>query len=194
MSARLPIVHAVHERRDGADRVVEELDLEFSNGERRRYHRVRSTGHGAVIVVPMLDDETALLIREYAAGTHRYELGLVKGRIDAGETPEQAADRELKEEAGYGARSLTVLRQITLAPTYMTHATTLVLARDLYPERLVGDEPEPLEVVPCRLDALHELILREEFSEGRSIAALFLVREWLHGQRRAPTPACPTPA
>lgn len=194
MSARLPIVHAVHERRDGSDRVVEELDLEFSNGERRRYHRVRSTGYGAVIVVPMLDDETALLIREYAAGTHRYELGLVKGRIDAGETPEQAADRELKEEAGYGARSLVVLRQITLAPTYMTHATTLVLARDLYPERLIGDEPEPLEVVPCRLDALHELILREEFSEGRSIAALFLVREWLRGPRAAATPACPTPA
>lgn len=182
MSTRLPVVHAVHERRDGPDRVVEELDLEFSNGERRRYHRVRSTGHGAVIVVPMLDDDTALLIREYAAGTHRYELGLVKGRIDPGETPEQAADRELKEEAGYGARSLTVLRQITLAPTYMTHATTLVLARDLYPERLVGDEPEQLEVVPCRLDALHELILRDEFSEGRSIAALFLVREWLRGQ------------
>lgn len=35
----------------------------------------------------MLDDETVLLVREYAAGMHRYELGLVKGRIDAGETP-----------------------------------------------------------------------------------------------------------
>ena len=59
-----------------------------------------------VAVVPMLDDDTVLLIREYAAGVHRYELGLVKGRIDAGETSLQAADRELKEEAGYGARSL----------------------------------------------------------------------------------------
>ena len=47
-------------------------------------------GHGAVVVVPMQDDETVLLVREYAAGMHRYELGLVKGRIDAGETPEQA--------------------------------------------------------------------------------------------------------
>ncbi len=34
----------------------------------------------------------------------------MKGRIDAGETPEQAADRELKEEAGFGARRLDVLR------------------------------------------------------------------------------------
>src|SRR5690606_7951052 len=158
---------------------MERMDLEFSNGERRQFERLRGRGHGAVAVVPLLDDGTVLLVREYAAGLHRYELGLVKGRIDAGETPEQAANRELKEEAGYGARQLQVLRQLTLAPTYMSHQTHLVLARDLYPERLPGDEPEELEVVPWRLDALHELILHDEFSEGRSIAALFIVREYL---------------
>lgn len=179
-SRPLPTIHAVRRQQGDPERVVEEIDLEFSNGERRRYRRAPATGHGAVIVVPLLDDDTALLIREYAAGTHRYELGLVKGKIDAGETPEEAANRELKEEAGYGARSLQVLRRISLAPTYMGHETVLVLARDLYEERLAGDEPEPLDVLPWRLDALHELILREDFSEGRSIAALFLVREWLH--------------
>lgn len=178
MSRPLPTVHAVRRHRGDPERVIEEVDLEFANGERRLYHRAPATGHGAVIVVPMLDEDTALLIREYAAGTHRYELGLVKGKIDPGETPEDAANRELKEEAGYGARSLRVMRRITLAPTYMGHETILVLARDLYEERLAGDEPEPLDVVPWRLDALHELILRDDFSEGRSIAALFLVREW----------------
>lgn len=178
MSRRLPIIHSVTEHEAGPYR-MEQLDLEFSNGERRRYERVHGRGHGAVAVVPMLDEQTVLLVREYAAGLHRYELGLVKGRIDAGETPEQAADRELKEEAGYGARDVQVLRQLTLAPTYMSHRTHLVLARDLYPERLPGDEPEELEVVPWKLDALHELILREDFSEGRSIAALFIVREYL---------------
>jgi ADP-ribose diphosphatase len=178
MSRPLPVIHAVRRRQGDAERVIEELDLEFANGERRLYHRAPATGHGAVIVVPMRDDETALLIREYAAGTHRYELGLVKGKIDPGETPEEAANRELKEEIGYGARSLQVLRRITLAPTYMGHETVLVLARDLYEERLPGDEPEPLDVVPWRLDALHELMLAEDFSEGRSIASLFLVREW----------------
>ncbi len=179
MSRSLPIIHGVTTRQEGPDRVVEELDLEFSNGERRRYHRVHSRGYGAVVVVPMRDADTALLVREYAAGTHRYELGLVKGRIDAGETPEQAANRELMEEAGYGARDVRVLRSLSLAPTYMSHQTHLVLARDLYPQRLPGDEPEELEVVPWPLSRLHELILREDFSEGRSIAALFLVREWL---------------
>ena len=184
MSRRLPTIHRITQDDAGPYPYrLEHLDLEFSNGERRQFQRLHGRGHGAVVVVPMLDDDTVLLVREYAAGMHRYELGLVKGRIDAGETPLEAADRELKEEAGYGARSLTVLRELTLAPTYMSHAAHLVLARDLYPERLPGDEPEELERVPWKLDALHELILREDFSEGRSIAALFIVREWLRTQR-----------
>jgi len=182
MSRRLPVIHGVEEERIGPFR-QEQLDLEFSNGERRRFQRLVSGGHGAVVVVPMLDDDTVLLVREYAAGLHRYELGLVKGRIDAGETPVQAADRELKEEAGYGAHRLDVLRAMTLAPTYMSHQSWLVLARDLYPERLAGDEPEELEVVPWKLAELDQLMLREDFSEGRSLAALFIAREWL-GQAR----------
>jgi ADP-ribose diphosphatase len=178
VTRRLPTIHSVTEHEAGPYR-MERLDLEFSNGERRNYERLHGRGHGAVAVVPMLDDDTVLLVREYAAGVHRYELGLVKGRVDAGESPIEAANRELKEEAGYGARSLVALRSLSLAPTYMSHQTTLVIARDLYAERLPGDEPEELELVPWKLDALHELILREDFSEGRSIAALFIAREWL---------------
>lgn len=182
MSRRLPIIHGITERADGpVDRRVEELDLEFSNGERRRFHRLRADGPGAVVVVPMLDEDTVLLVREYAAGLHRYELGLVKGRIDAGESAVEAADRELKEEAGYGAHRLDVLRSLTQAPLYMSHQSWLVIARDLYPERLPGDEPEELEVVPWKLHDLDQLMLREDFSEGRSLAALFIAREWLRG-------------
>lgn len=181
MTQRLPTIHGVTEHDAGPYR-MERLDLEFSNGERRHYERLHSRGSGAVIVVPMLDAGTVLLVREYAAGLHRYELGLVKGRIDPGETPLQAANRELQEEAGYGARSLQELRSISLAPSYMSLQTHLVLARDLYPHKLPGDEPEELEVLPWKLDALGELVLRDEFSEGRSIAALFIAREWLrHG-------------
>lgn len=181
----LPTIHARRERDDG-DRVIEELDLEFSNGERRHYTRVKSRGPGAVIIAAMADADTVLLIREYACGVHRYELGLPKGRIDRGETPLQAANRELKEEVGFGARTLTMIRALTLAPTYMAHQTYLVLAEDLYPERLPGDEPEQLDVLPWKLDALHEMMLREDASEGRSLAALFIVREYLARRTRLP--------
>jgi ADP-ribose diphosphatase len=178
MNHSLPVIHGITEHEAGPYR-MEQLDLEFSNGERRRYQRLHGRGHGAVAVVPMLDANTVLLVREYAAGVHRYELGLVKGRMDAGETPEQAANRELMEEVGYGAHKVQVLRSLSLAPTYMSHQTHVVLARDLYPQKLAGDEPEPLELVPWKLADLGQLILQDDFSEGRTIAALFIAREWL---------------
>jgi ADP-ribose diphosphatase len=130
----------------------------------------------------MPDKHTVLLIKEYAAGTHRYELCLPKGKIDQGETSLQAANRELKEEAGFGANKLTFIRSITQAPNYMSHSIDLVLAEELYEQRLVGDEPEQLEVIPWRLDKLHELVALEECSEGRSLAALFIIKELMANQ------------
>jgi ADP-ribose diphosphatase len=177
--SRLPIIHARRVLNEGTRFALEQLDLEFSNGERRTYERMHGGGRGAVIVVPLLDADTVLLVREYAAGLHAYELGLPKGRLERGEDPIEGANRELMEEAGYGARRLDIVHSLSLAPTYMSHRTQVVLARDLYPQRLPGDEPEELEVVPWRLDRLGELVRRDDVTEGRSIAALFLVRELL---------------
>jgi ADP-ribose diphosphatase len=158
---------------------VEKLDLRFSNGVEVQYERLGSNSSGAVLVVPLLDDDTVMLIREYAAGVHRYELGLPKGRIEADEEPLEAANRELMEEIGYGAKDLQHLTAFTLAPGYLGHLTQIVLARDLYPQRNQGDEPEEIEVVPWSLSNLHELMQREDMTEARSIAALYLVRDLL---------------
>jgi ADP-ribose diphosphatase len=163
---------------------AEQVDLEFSNGERRTFERLQSSGLGAVIIVPMPDDDTVLLVREYAVGVDRYELGLAKGRLDRDETAEQGANRELKEEIGFGARDLHILGTLSVSPAYMTAMTHVVLARELHEERLVGDEPEPLEVVPWKLSELHALLEHPEVSDGRSIAALFMAREFLAGRYR----------
>lgn len=176
---KLPMVHASRILGEGTRFEIEQLDLEFENGECRTYERMTRRGHGAVIVVPLLDADTVLLIREYACGLHAYELGLPKGRVERGEDMLEGANRELKEEAGYGARRLRSIGRLSLAPTYMAHQTEVVLAEDLYPERLQGDEPEEPEVVPWRLDNLAALVQREDVTEGRSIAALFMARELL---------------
>src|SRR5690606_40473870 len=125
------------------------------------------------------DNDTDKLEREYAAGIEEYQQAMHKGAIDKGETLEQADNRELKEEVGYGARDLQLLKRVNLSPAYMEHGINIVLARDLYPERLSGDEPEPIEVVPYPFKDLVSLVARPDFCEGRSIAALFLAREWL---------------
>ena len=179
---KLPNILATRQTENSRFLRTEQVDLEFSNGERRTHERLRGSGLGAVVIVPMLDDDTVLLVREYGTGIGRYELGLPKGRLDQDETVEQGADRELKEEVGYGARELHILATLSLAPSYMSSMTHVVIARDLYPERLQGDEPEELEVVPWKLSELHTLLAEPEVSEGRSIAALFIAREFLAGR------------
>lgn len=158
---------------------IESNDLEFSNGEKRTYERLINGTRGAVLVVPVLDDDTVLLVREYCGGTQRYELGFPKGKIDEGETAEQAALRECMEEIGYGARQLTVLKTVSLAPGYMTHHTHIVMAQDLYEQSAQGDEPEPLEVVPWKLNEFEALMARDDCTEGRSLLAVLLAREFL---------------
>jgi len=177
--AKLPKIRARSEQDPGRLFKVERLDLEFSNGSTRTYERLRARGLGAVIVVAMRDTETVLLVREYAAGLHHYELGLVKGRLEVGETVLEGAQRELREEIGYGAHELLELTSLSLAPGYMTHVTHVVLARNLYPAKLEGDEPEELEVVPWRLSDLYSLVQRPDCTEGRSIAALYITRDYL---------------
>ncbi|CAV17180.1 ADP compounds hydrolase nudE [Vibrio atlanticus] len=153
---------------------IESLDLRFSNGEERTYERMKPSGRNAVMMVPITEQGDILLVREYAAGTERYELGFPKGLIDPGEQPNEAAVRELKEEIGFGANKLTPLKEVILAPSYFSSKMTLFIAEELYPEKLEGDEPEPLDIVRWPLAQAEELLTHLDFCEARSITALLL--------------------
>jgi ADP-ribose diphosphatase len=137
------------------------------------------SGQGAVMIVPMLDDDTMLLVNEYCAGTHSYELGFPKGLIDADEVAIDAANRELKEEIFHGANSLIPISEMMMAPAFFNAKMTIFLAKQLYKSELEGDEPEPLEVVSWPIKDYKELLQQTDFTEARSIAALMLVRDIL---------------
>ena len=160
---------------------VEEVQLRFYNGVERTYERLvgRGNGYGAVMIVAMADAEHALLVEEYCGGTDAYELSLPKGLIEPGEDVLAAADRELKEEAGFGARELEHLTELSLSPGYMSQKIQVVLAQGLYEERLEGDEPEPMRVERVNLRDLSSLAQHPQFSEGRALAALYLARDLL---------------
>lgn len=161
---------------------VEALSLRFANGEERVYERLASKGHGAVMVIPVLSPDTLLIINEYAAGVEDYQLTLPKGLIEPGETALEAANRELQEEIGYGARKLTPLKTMTTSPSYMGHRIQAIIAEDLYPSRLPGDEPEPIEVIHQPIAELDTLLMSDHFCEARVIAALLLWRQGLYAQ------------
>jgi ADP-ribose diphosphatase len=161
---------------------IEEVHLRFENGIERVFERLKGRLTGSVMIVPMLDKDTVLLVREYGVGVDNYFLSLPKGIVEPGEDLFAAANRELMEEVGYGAKKFTLLKPLGSAPGYLSgRGMQLILAQELYPQKLQGDEPEEIEVVSWKLSELKELLKRDDFNEARSIAALFIIREMFHG-------------
>jgi len=158
---------------------IEQLDITFSNGAEVVYERLKGSSRGGVLVVALQDNETFLMVREYGVGVENYELMFPKGRIENDEPVEAAANRELQEEIGFAAGKLTLVKSMTLAPGYMGHLTHVVLAEDLYPATLDGDEPEPLEVVSWKFNKIDELSSRGDVTEARTIAAAYMVKALL---------------
>lgn len=159
---------------------VEQVDLEFSNGEHREFERMAGSGRGAVMVIPMIDAEHFLLIREYSAGTHSYQIGFPKGLIDPGEVPTEAGNRELQEEVGYRAEKLSPLKALAMAPTFFDAHMHVLIAENLSESRLEGDEPEPLDVIKWAVRDIDKLMAQEDFCEARSVAALLMLERYLN--------------
>ncbi|MGB6977213.1 MAG: ADP compounds hydrolase NudE, partial [Gammaproteobacteria bacterium] len=134
---------------------IEEIHLRFANNQERIYERLKGRMLGSVMIAPLLDNDTVLLVREYGIGIEDYYLSLPKGMIETGEDIYQAANRELMEEIGYGAKRFTELKSLTSSPGYTKGNMRFLLAQDLYPKKLIGDEPEEIGVVPWRLSQLN---------------------------------------
>ncbi len=157
---------------------VESVELQFSNGQKRQFERTVSSGRGAVVVVPFIDKDTVLLVREYGVGLERYYLSFPRGAVDQNEQPVDSAHRELMEEVGFAAKRMQPLCEFAPSPSYLTGMTYGFVADDLHEKSLPGDEPEALEVVPWKIADIDELLAHPEFIESRSIAALcYLLRK-----------------
>lgn len=156
---------------------IEETHMQFSNGHEQTFEKISGRYPSAVMIIPMLDDETFLLIREYAPAANAYFLGFPKGAMNLGENALESANRELMEEVGYGSHDLTLLAQWSLSPAYFNAAMYIVLAKNLYPQKIEGDEPEPIEVIPWKISNIDALLTHPEFHESRSVAAVLLLEK-----------------
>lgn len=151
---------------------VEQVTLRFANGQEAQFERMR--GNEAVMVLPITQQNKAVLVREYAAGTDSYEIGLLKGKIDAGETPAQAAMREMQEEVGFASSKMEFVRTFVNAPQYSGAKMHLFFAFDLYESPLPGDEIEPLEVIQYSEKEIASLYSHAEVNDARTLFALHL--------------------
>ncbi len=152
-------------------RVVDEVATDPSGFEIHRYI-VRHPGSAVMMAVD--DEDRVLLVKQFRLPAQKEMWELPAGRIDQGETAEQAAERELREETGYQAKTWTLLASFWASPGYIDEKMNLFLAEHLTAGTQNPMEDERIEIGWFGKDELHQMIQRGEIEDGKTLTGFFL--------------------
>ena len=125
---------------------------------------------GAVCVVPVLPDGTTYMVRQYRYPFAEAVLEIPAGKLDAGEQPVDAANRELEEEIGMKASELIYMGEFRPSVAYDMEVIHMYLARGLVKTHQHLDEVLNIEAYP--LDQIYSMILDNQLTDGKTIAAV----------------------
>ena len=144
--------------------------VELPNGVTVDLETIRHPG--AAAVVPIKDDGTVVLIRQFrhAAGGFIYEIPA--GKLAPGEDPSNCASRELEEEVGYRAASFELLSSIFTAPGFADEVIHIYKATGLMKGRQQLDRDEVLEIVEMPLQLAIARIQNGMIRDGKTIVGL----------------------
>lgn len=140
------------------------------NGVRARREVI--THPGSVVVLPVLNDGSIVMIRQYRHATQQYLWELVAGRIDEGETVKEAAARELLEETGYRARRYSPFLDMFPTPGFLEERMHVVQAEGLTQGEAQPEEDERIEVRIFRVSQLKQMMRRGRLHDAKTIAGL----------------------
>lgn len=130
---------------------------------------------GAAAVVPVKDDGTVVLIRQYrhAVGGFIYEIPA--GKLQPNEEPLICAARELEEEIGYRAASLELLTSIFTAPGFADEVIHIYKGTGLVPGNQQLDQDEVLKIVEFPLHEALMMVQDGTIRDAKTIVGLQLV-------------------
>src|SRR6185503_2595421 len=130
--------------------------------------------HGSAVILPVFDDGTVALVRQYRHPAVRYLLEAPAGTLDERERPEEGAARELQEELGLLAGRMEKLSEFFVSPGFCEEKMWVFLATELTDGPANPEEDEVLEVVRLPLDEALEMISSGEIQDAKTIIALML--------------------
>jgi ADP-ribose pyrophosphatase len=133
---------------------------------------------GAVAIVPLFDDGSVLLERQFRYPHGREFIEIPAGKLEPGEPPLETAKRELAEETGHVAAQWTRLGVIHPAIAYTDEVIHLFVARRMTRRERKLDQGEFLECLTMPLDEALRMIRDGEITDAKSVAALLLVARW----------------
>jgi ADP-ribose pyrophosphatase len=130
------------------------------------------THPGSVVVLPVLADGRILLIRQYRHATRQYLWELVAGRIDEGETVQEAAARELREETGYRAKRFREFLAMFPTPGFLEERMHILLAEGLTEGKAEPEEDEKIISRAYWTSELKQMMKNGKLKDGKSIAGI----------------------
>ncbi|MEW6726321.1 MAG: NUDIX hydrolase [Bacillota bacterium] len=154
--------------------------VELPNGKVGRREVVEYSG--AVAIVAVDDEGYVLLVRQYRYAVGKELLEIPAGKLEGGENPEAAVNRELEEETGYTAGKLTKLLEFYSTPGFTSEKMHLYLVTGLTTGQAAPDEDEFLELVRVPLDQAVEMVKRGEICDAKSIVGLLAANSVLGRQ------------
>jgi ADP-ribose pyrophosphatase len=143
-------------------------------------HRSIVRHPGSAVMMAVDDRERVLLVQQYRLPAEMELWELPAGRIDAGETPLQAANRELREETGYSAKNWTELVTFWASPGYIDEKMTLFLATDLTEGEQEPMEDERIEIRWFTEKELREAVTTNKIKDAKTLLGYFF---WLEHRR-----------
>jgi ADP-ribose pyrophosphatase len=129
---------------------------------------------GSAVIVPVHDDGTVVLVRQYRHPAVRYLLEAPAGTLADGERPEIGAARELQEELGLLAARLEKLSEFFVSPGFLEEKMWVFLATELSEGTQKLDEDEVLDIVRLPIADALEMITSGEIQDAKTIIGLML--------------------
>lgn len=134
---------------------------------------------GSVVIIPMPDPESVILIRQYRHAVGQYVWELPAGSLDPDEDADAAAVRECHEEIGQLATMVERVASLYPSPGYTTEVMHLYVLSGLYTPDYAAEQDEDEDLEPRRVTIaeLRALVARGEIVDMKTVAALqFLPR------------------
>lgn len=129
---------------------------------------------GSAVIIPVFDDGTIALVRQYRHPAVRYLLEAPAGTLKRGEVPAEGAARELEEELGFVAGRMEKLSEFFVSPGFCEEKMWVYLATDLTETRQQLEDDEILDVVRLPFSQALSMITTGEIVDAKTIIGVML--------------------
>ena len=172
MSDDTPFAHVLQHRRVHTGKVLDlDVDEVVEPGGVQGIREVVRQ-RGSVAALPVFDDSRVVLVRQYRYAVNALVWELPAGRRDAGESPEQAAQREMEEEVGLHAARLEHLLTFWTTPGFCDEHMRLYVATGVAHGEAATEDDEEIELVRWPIDEIGDRL--GEIEDAKTLAGLLL--------------------